>query len=124
VGYDLVPIQGAPYDLRVVWKDNGDPPQPIPLTGYRAHMQIRTAAGGRGVILADLTSEVSGGGLVVEPGMSTGVITIHLDADATQELSAPAFYDLFVISRADDEVTGRLLCGRVLPSLSVTQETS
>jgi hypothetical protein len=74
--YNIVTVQGQPFDLNVTWMDTADPPAPIPLSGYRAHMQIRTSTGGAGKILADLSSEGGTGVLTAAAVPPTIPLTI------------------------------------------------
>ena len=70
--------------------------KPYDLTGYRAHMQIREAAG---TLVADLNTE--NGGIAL--GGSTGTIDLYIaDEDTAKMTFASAKYDLFLLAPNGD----------------------
>ncbi len=136
---DIEIIQGATFYMSVTWTDGAATPNPIPLSGYRAHMQIRRRAGAADPPLVDARSDglstatPSGIGLseiTMEPLSSdatpvpqTGVMLIRVPATVTATLSKPSVYDLFLIRQGDDTEATRILFGAVTISTSATTET-
>lgn len=122
---DIEVIQGATYKMRVTWNDDQATPQPISLTGWRAHMQIRAKRGGTGTLLANLSSDVvsDDGSLTLEPESLTGTIDVKVSALMTAKLKKSAFYDLFVIKTDDPTEAVRLVYGTVDISTSATVNT-
>lgn len=113
--YSFTIFQGATFTRTFQWlADDGI--TPIPLTGYKARMQIRETKGSPNTIVS-LTSEV-GGGIVIDEAL--GKITPTISAVKTALLSfTTAEYDLEIESPAG--VVDRFLNGGVTFSLEVTR---
>jgi hypothetical protein len=118
---DIEVIQGATFNLSMTWTTDDQVPVPISLSGYRAHMQIRSKAGAVGTPWADATS--SNGQIILEPGSVTGAIAVRIPATVTATLKKDGWYDLFVIASADATEATRLLAGKVTLAKSTTIES-
>jgi len=125
VSEDITVIQGATYKMRITWNDDQATPQPIPLTGWRAHMQIRSKRGGAGVLMANLASDVTGtdGSMTLEPEGLIGVIDVKVSALTTAGFKKGGFYDVFVIKTDDPTEAYRLVYGAMNISQSASVNT-
>lgn len=118
---DVDVVQGQTFSMQVTWADESvDPPAPISLNGYRAHMQVRSRAGSSGAPLLDLTSDGDDASLHIEPNGQTGVVVVRISASDTAKLTKNCAYDLFVVNTADPTEATRLIFGKVTVSKSVT----
>lgn len=120
-------VQGATYSMAVTWTDGATPPTPKSLSGYWAHMQIRTKLGSPGTLLIDLSSLPTATdttpippAITLEPDDQIGVVDIRISAELTAKLTKPAVYDLFLIKSDDPTEAVRLLSGSVTVDRSVT----
>lgn len=116
-------VQRATFSLSVTWTDNATPPAPIPLTGYFAHMQIRSKAGAAGDPIVDVTSVAANGvtpEILLEPNGMIGVVQVRIPATKTALLTKNCNYDLFLIKVADPTEAIRLIYGPVTVDRSVT----
>lgn len=114
-------IQGQTFRMNVTWADaTTDPATPLSLTGYRAHMQIRSKAGASGTPLVDLSSIGVNPQLAIEPNSATGVVGIRIGADVTATLTKNCAYDLFIIRLDDVTEAVRLVAGAVTINKSVS----
>jgi hypothetical protein len=107
--------EGADFSITMTWTA-GSPAAPVNLTGWTAHLQIRsTYADYGGTIYADLTN--ANGGLVL--GGSAGTIQVVMPASQTTALGFDrAVYDL-KLTNPGGSVT-RLIQGTVTFSREVT----
>lgn len=114
-------IQGQTFGMQVTWADSTtSPPTPIPLTNYRAHMQIRSKPGAVGTPLVELSSVGTSPALTIEPNGSIGVVEVRIPATTTAILAKNCSYDLFVINSSDPTEATRLVYGTVTVYKSVT----
>lgn len=108
--YDLVLYQGATFSRRFVWKDAEG--VPFDLTGWTAHMQVRSSASSPAVVL-DLSTD---NGRITITG---GEIALYVSAAETNDLRRGKFvYDLELTA---DDVVVRLLEGKFEISPQVTK---
>lgn len=90
--WDFAVVQGATFDQTLTWKYNGSP---VDLTGWSAHMQIRSAPGGQ--LYSDLTD--TGGEISL--GGTAGTIRLVLAAAVTAAFTWDSgYYDLMLTSPA------------------------
>lgn len=102
--------QGTTVRTGLVWKRDGEL---VDLTGCRARMEVRTAAGG--ALIQRLDTE--NGGLVIDEAKS--MITINLDPETTSAWTQlSGVYDLEVVLPNGDVV--RLIQGPVSVDPEVT----
>lgn len=125
--YDISLAQGGTYNLilNAVSGETSDTEVPFPLTGYRAHLQIRKRAGTSGTPLVDCTSAGDDPDLLIEPNdehgdPQIGRIEIRIPANKTVVLTKNCAYDIFIIDESDATQAVRLLHGVVNVSRSVT----
>jgi hypothetical protein len=117
--YDFCINAGTDWSMTLTWL-TGDPPvSPVSLTGYSAHMQVRSGfAGAGGTVYADLST--GSGGITL--GGTAGTITLAMSNITTSALSfgpgEVASYDLKLTSPGG-QVT-RLLQGAVILAPEVT----
>jgi hypothetical protein len=112
--YDFTIEKGTYWSRALTWNvDNA----PQDLTGYHAHMQIRTEyADQAGTVCADLTDDEDGGIIL---GGSAGTIQLILDGAQTGALTfTSAVYDLLLTDPTGKPT--RLLEGVVTLSDAVT----
>jgi hypothetical protein len=107
--------EGADFNVTLTWT-SGSPAAPVNLTGWNAHLQIRsTYADFGGIIYADMTN--ANGALVL--GGSAGTIQIIIPAATTATLGfSNAVYDL-KMTTSGGAIT-RLIQGTVAFSREVT----
>lgn len=106
--------QGATFIKVLTWK-TGSPAMPVDVTGYTAHMQIRSSVDTEEV-LADLSTE--NGGIVM--GGDTGSITLTIPATQTAGFTwNGGVYDLEITS--PDGIVRRLVYGTVTVSKEITR---
>lgn len=118
---DIDVVQGQTFTMQVTWaNESTDPATPISLSGYHAHMQVRTKAGATGTALLDLSSIGSNPALTIEPNGQTGVVAVRIGAVDTAALTKSCAYDLFVVSTADPTEAVRLVFGKITLYKSVT----
>lgn len=118
---DIDVVQGATFAMQVTWANSAvSPATPIPLSGYRAHMQFRPKPGAVGTPLLELSSEGTAPSLTIEPNGATGVVSIRISAIDTATLNKNCFYDLFVVNKTDPTDATRLVKGAVNLDKSVT----
>lgn len=111
--YDLTILQGATFELRVIWQDSSR--AAISLTGYTARMQIRERLSAT-TTLANLSTE--NGGITL--GGAAGTVDLLLTAAETAAISAVrGVYDLELVSATG--VVSRVLGGNVDFSKEVTR---
>lgn len=111
--YDITILQGATFQLRIVWKDAAG--ALLDLTGYTARMQIRERVSST-TTLANLTTE--NGGITL--GGTAATVDLLLSATQTGAITAlRGVYDLEVVSAGG--VVSRLLAGEVEFSREVTR---
>jgi hypothetical protein len=116
--WDLFVSEGCDWSVTLAWQ-TGSPLAPVDLTGYSAHMQIRSSfADNDGTIYADLSSAAGG----ITLGGTAGTITLSMSNAVTSALSfggaEAAAYDLKLTSPSG-QVT-RLLQGAAILSPEVT----
>lgn len=122
---DIEIVQGATFNMQVTWADSStDPPTPISLSDYYAHMQIRSKPGATGTPLINLSSTGTTPALTIEPDGQTGVVRVRISAQDTATLTKNCAYDLFVIKTNDPTEATRLVYGAITLSKSVTVNTS
>lgn len=107
--------QGATFAKIVTWQESDG--TPIPLTQYKARMQVRTKPRGR--IMLNLTTE--NGGITLEPGGATGEIHLFASAAQTALMNVDGVYDLELEDENDSTIVERLIEGKATVSLQVTQ---
>ena len=127
--YSFTIEQGTTTDFELVYKDSDG--NPVDLTGYRAHMQLKDSIGGSNTYLilssslrADgtgLNMSGSGGDLASKDPMS-GSIGVYISHTTSSNLSfGTAVYDLELISGSGNTtVVTRLLQGKIKLSKEVT----
>ena len=115
---DIEIVQGATFNMSMTWTTDDDPPQPISLDGYGAHMQIRSKPGAAGAPWVNIGSQT--GEITLEPGNTTGLLAIRIPSTVTATLKKNGWYDLFVFSNTDMTEAVRLLAGQVILDKSVT----
>lgn len=114
--HDFEIEQGASFALAFVWKD-GDG-IPVPLTGYKARMQVRASVSAP-VVLLELTTE--NGLLVIEP--AAGRVAIALDPVTTAAMTwKRGVYDIELVSPTDS--VARLVAGSITVSREVTRDAA
>ncbi len=120
VVYNLEIEQGATYSLTIEWReDDGSTPPNGPLidtTDYDAFLQIRQKPGG--LLYADWKST----GEDPEIALDAGVIYLKADATRTNALTKQGVYDLELHNRTDPGDVVRLIQGKVILSLQVTED--
>lgn len=117
--YDFTLKQGVPFTLPLTYRNpnnfDGSLGTPIDITGWTAHMQIRTNYGATEII-TDLTDANDG---VVLGGVA-GTVTPTMTAEQTSALTfTTAVYDLFIF-----DLAGTPLClvqGAITLTKQVTQ---
>lgn len=119
---DIEIVQRQTFTMTLTWTTNATPPQPIDLSGYRAHMQLRRKPGVSGTPLIDVSSVGTNPGITLQPGGSLGVVAVRIPASETALLTKDCWYDIFVIKSDDATEATRLASGKVTVSLSVTSE--
>ncbi|MDA8319686.1 MAG: hypothetical protein M0030_07750 [Actinomycetota bacterium] len=108
--WDFTVVQGATFDQTLTWKYNGSP---VDLTGWSAHMQIRSVPGG--LLYSDLT--VTGGQITL--GGTLGTIRLVLDAAVTAAFTWDSgYYDLMLTSPSGAVTC--LLSGRFVLQAAIT----
>lgn len=112
--YNFVVEQGATFTKIVTWFD--DAGDPIDVTGYSAHLQVRATPDDTSVVLELQSTDGS-----ITVGTTDGKFTLHVAA-ADTALLAPvvAVYDLFVTAPGTDPAT-RLLAGTFTVIAAVTR---
>jgi hypothetical protein len=111
--YDLTVLQGATFQLRVIWKDSTG--AAINLSGYTARMQMRERLTST-TTLADMTTENGG----ISLGGAAGTVDLLLTAAETAAITAiRGVYDLELVSASG--VVSRVLGGSVDFSKEVTR---
>lgn len=116
--YNFTVTEGADFNVMLTWTA-GSPAAPVNLTGWSAHMQIRSGPymDSSGSIIADLSSPSDG----IVLGGTAGTINLVIAAADTTGWGlgqSAAFYDL-KMTNPSGNVT-RLLQGSVLVSQAVT----
>jgi hypothetical protein len=117
--WDFSVNEGTDWSVTLTWLTGTPPVTPVDLTGYSAHMQIRSSyADSGGTTYADLST--GGGGIVL--GGTAGTIMLSMSHAVTSALAfgagETAAYDLKLTSPSGG--VSRLLQGAVLLSLQVT----
>lgn len=114
----LAIYKGATFRKRITWKTGTSAANAVAvnLTGYTAHLQVRSTVDSSTVLL-DLTTE--NGGIVL--GGSAGTIDIVIDETVTQGLTwDSAVYDILLTAGGGGDVT-RLFGGTVTVAPAVTR---
>lgn len=110
--YDFEWPQGDTFNLSLVWNDADE--VPIPLGGYTARMQLRTAADSDDVVL-ELTTE--NGRITLT---SPGGIAFNVDAEDMAAITAGSYrYDLEMVTGAN---VRKILKGKMKIVAEVTRE--
>ena len=110
--YDFEIVPGTTFSRSLVWNDENG--VPVDLTGWAAHMQIRTWP--LEALAADLST--AGGGIIL--GGSDGTIALTIAAAVTATIRpGVAKYDLFLTNLTP--ATSCLLYGDVIVRRGVTQ---
>ena len=110
--YDFEIVPGTTFSRSLVWNDENG--VPVDLTGWSAHMQIRTWP--LEALAADLST--SGGGIIL--GTTDGTIALTIAAAVTAKIRpGVAKYDLFLTNLTP--ATSCLLYGDVIVQRGVTQ---
>lgn len=115
---DLTIEQGATYNLGFTWSqdDNGQPGEPMDLTGSVIRMQIRRTQ--QSPVLVEALS--TGPSPMITHGGTTGHIQVKIPPEATNLLtSKTARYDLEVVLPGTDVY--RVIEGTVTVSPNITQ---
>lgn len=107
--------QGATFVKHLVWHDDGEPPTPIDITGYKARMQIRAQPEAADPMI-ELTTE---NGRITLGGAAGTVDLLIADEDTDLLPKGKWVYDLELVS-AGGEVT-RLVQGSVKVSRNITR---
>ncbi len=89
--YDLRIYQGATFAIEFQIVES-DEVTPVPLTGYTAKGQVRSAEDSGQPLVLDFTTEVVA---------ATGIVRLRLEAAETALLTADGFYDVFLTSATD-----------------------
>jgi hypothetical protein len=110
--YDFTIVTNTDFSRTLTWNDaNGNP---VNLSGWSAHMQVRSWP--TPSLLADISTTAGTIGL----GGSAGTITLHIAASVTAAIAAGvAKYDLFMTNLTP--ATSCLLYGDVIVQRGVTQ---
>src|ERR1017187_1540988 len=109
--YDFEIVPGTTFSRSLVWNDENG--VPVDLTGWSAHMQIRTWP--LEALAADLST--SGSGIILGSG---GTIALTIAAAVTAKIRpGVAKYDLFLTNLTP--ATSCLLYGDVIVRRGVTQ---
>lgn len=110
---DLEMDQGVTFRVTLMYDDANS--QPISLVSYKAHMQVRYAAGA--AVLINLTSDAGGG---ITLGGTAGTIDIYAKASQTAMVKKNAKYDLHLIDLTDPEKVLRVFGGAILLTKAIT----
>jgi hypothetical protein len=115
--FNMSADQGATYLLTVTWYLPGTTPTPIDLTGYSAHMQVRTQAGAPDPPVLDLNT--ADGTILL--GGTAGTVTINIPSSMMQPIQAGSYrYDLNLISGDTVPVVTKLIAGSFKVTAAVT----
>jgi hypothetical protein len=120
-------VQGQSFTFDAILTEDDDV-TPRDLTGWIAHMQIRTKQAYTGTLLIDLSSPGDSGdvgsdmeSLIIQAGGQTGRVDVVILPTVTALLTKTVYYyDLFLTS-PDGRTSIRMLWGTVNVSNSVTQ---
>lgn len=109
--YDFTIRPGTDWSQTLTWTSGGNP---VDLTGWAAHMQIRSGPGGP--VFADISTTAGG----ITLGGTAGTITLAITHTVTSQWGwGSAYYDLLMTS--DTGLVSCLLSGRVLAEPGITQ---
>ena len=114
--HDFEIPQGARFHKIIVHKDNEG--NPVDLTGYTAEMHVRKFKASTDI---ELTLSTSDNTIVL--GGALGTITLNVEKTVTDDLDFKwAYYDLELYPGGDEELTIRVLEGRIELSKQVTRQ--
>lgn len=76
--------------------------EPMPLTGIRFFMQLRTTLSSDGDVLATLDSDADDGSITITDS-DAGEFELWLSREITVDISTPAYYSLMMITGTGDD---------------------